>query len=74
MKKLLFIVPMHITFDSFLNPAHNSRTFPKADGKIYNSLSTDLPLGALSMSAYLKKHLDIEVSLVDFNAEINSLD
>ncbi len=74
MKKLLFIVPMHITFESFLNPAHNSRTFPKADGKIYNSLSTDLPLGALSMSAYLKKHLDIEVSLVDFNAEINALD
>jgi anaerobic magnesium-protoporphyrin IX monomethyl ester cyclase len=74
MKKMLFIVPMHITFESFLNPAHNSRTFPKADGKTYNSLSTDLPLGPLSMSAYLKKHLEIEVHLVDFNAEINALE
>jgi len=73
MKKLLFIVPMHITFDSFLNPAHNSRVFPKANGKVYNSLSTDLPLGALSMSAYIKSHLNIEVKLIDFNAEINAL-
>ena len=73
MKKLLFIVPMHITFDSFLNPAHNSRVFPKANGKVYNSLSTDLPLGALSMSAYIKSNLNIEVKLIDFNAEINAL-
>jgi anaerobic magnesium-protoporphyrin IX monomethyl ester cyclase len=73
MKKLLFIIPMHISFDSFLKPAHNSRTFTKTDGKNYNSLSTDLPLGALSMSAYLKKHVEIDVQLVDFNAEINSL-
>ena len=64
---------MHITFDSFLNPAHNSRVFPKANGKVYNSLSTDLPLGALSMSAYIKSHLNIEVKLIDFNAEINAL-
>ena len=74
MKKLLFIVPMHIPFESFLNPAHNSRVFPKANGKTYNSLSTDLPLGALSMSAYIKKHMDIDVRLIDFNAEINALE
>ncbi|MBT4161167.1 MAG: B12-binding domain-containing radical SAM protein [Gammaproteobacteria bacterium] len=65
---------MHISFDSFLNPQHNSRNFKKSDGKIYNSLSTDLPLGPISISAYLKKHMDIEVRLIDFNAEINSLD
>jgi radical SAM superfamily enzyme YgiQ (UPF0313 family) len=74
MINLLFIVPMHITFDSFVNPAHNSRVFIKRDGNKYNSLSTDLPLGALSMSAYLKKHLSINVYLLDFNAEINALD
>lgn len=73
MKKLLFLIPMHITFESFLNPAHNSRTFSKLDGKKYNSLSTDLPLGAISMSAYIKKFIDIEIHLFDFNAEINSL-
>ncbi len=65
---------MHITFESFIKPAHNSRTFGKADGNIYNSLSTDLPLGAISMSAYLKKYLDVDVHLIDFNAEINSLE
>ncbi len=74
MKKLLFIVPMHITFDSFLNPTHNSRTFKKKNGKHYNSLSTDLPLGPISMSAYLKKHYDVDVRLIDFNVEINHLD
>jgi anaerobic magnesium-protoporphyrin IX monomethyl ester cyclase len=71
---LLLLVPMHISYDSFLNPQHNSRNFKKSDGKIYNSLSTDLPLGPISISAYLKKHVDVEVKLLDFNAEINVLD
>jgi radical SAM superfamily enzyme YgiQ (UPF0313 family) len=74
MKKMLFIVPMHITFESFLNPAHNSRSFKKKDGNYYNSLSTDIPLGPISMSAYLKKHMQIDVKLIDFNAEINVLE
>ena len=72
--KLLFLVPMHISYESFLNPQHNSRNFKKSDGKTYNSLSTDLPIGPISISAYIKKHLDVEVELIDFNAEINSLD
>jgi anaerobic magnesium-protoporphyrin IX monomethyl ester cyclase len=72
--KLLLLVPMHISFESFLNPQHNSRNFKKSDGKIYNSLSTDLPLGPISMSAYLKKHINVDVRLIDFNAEVNSLD
>tara|TARA_B100000131_G_scaffold295544_1_gene312653 strand:+ start:174 stop:1922 length:1749 start_codon:yes stop_codon:yes gene_type:complete len=71
MEKLLFIVPMHITMESFLNPGSNSRSYKKADGKDYNSLSTDLPLGPLSMSAYIKQFTDIEVKLVDYNVELN---
>lgn len=71
MKKVLFIVPMHITFESFMNPAHNSRSFKKKDGIFYNSLSTDMPLGPISMSSYLKRFVDVEVQLIDFNAEIN---
>ena len=59
---VLFLVPMHITMDSFLNPDDNSRTFSKVDGKYYNSLPTDLPLGPLSMSAYLKLPLAIDHS------------
>ena len=69
--QVLFLVPMHISFDSFLNPDSNSRSYRKDDGKEYNSLATDLPLGPLSMSAYLKKFIDVDVKLIDFNVELN---
>ena len=71
MKKLLFLVPMHITFESFTNPSDNTRSYLKKDNHKYNSLSTDLPLGPLSISAYIKKHIDIDVKLIDFNVELN---
>ena len=68
---LLFLVPMHVTFESFLDPYNNGRSYKKKDGKSYNSLSTDIPLGPISMSAYLKKFVDIDVRLIDFNVELN---
>lgn len=68
---LLFLVPVHVTFESFLNPTDNSRSYRKKDGKFYNSLSTDIPLGPISMSSYLKKFVEIEVKLIDFNVELN---
>tara|TARA_B100000686_G_C16803326_1_gene987845 strand:+ start:1242 stop:2969 length:1728 start_codon:yes stop_codon:yes gene_type:complete len=71
---VLFVVPMHITFESFIKPDSNSRTFTNKSGQRVNSLSTDLPLGPLSISAYLKKHMDINVKLIDFNAEVSSLE
>ena len=71
--QLLMLVPMHISFESFLEPQHNSRNFKKANGIAYNSLSTDLPLGPISISAYLKKFIDVNVTLLDFNAEINAM-
>ena len=72
--KLLFIVPMHITFGSFVKPSANSRVFKKKSGKSFNSLSTDLPIGPMSLSAYLKNHIDVDVKLIDFNAEMNALE
>ncbi len=57
--------------ESFLKPGDNSRSYKKADGKNYNSLSTDLPLGPLSMSAYIKQFTEIDVKLVDYNVELN---
>ena len=72
MKKVLFLVPMHLAFESFINPPSNARHFKKKDGKYYNSLATDLHLGPLSMSSYLKKHINVNVKLIDFNVEINS--
>jgi anaerobic magnesium-protoporphyrin IX monomethyl ester cyclase len=69
--KILFIVPMHLAFEDFVNPPSNARHFKKDDGKFYNSLPSDLPLGVLSMSAYLKKFVDVEIKLIDFNVELN---
>lgn len=68
--KILMIVPMHITFESFVNPLPNTRTYPKQDGKYYNLPPTDLPLGMLSMSSYLKKHATVDIRLIDFNVRV----
>lgn len=74
MKRLLFVVPMHISWDSFTSPQYYNVQIEKKDGKTYNIPRTDLPLGPLSMSAYLKKFLNVEVRLLDFNAEVNALE
>jgi len=74
MKKILFVVPMHITWDSFTKPSFYNVQIKKKDGKSYNIPRTDLPLGPLSMSAYLKQHTTVDVRLIDFNAEMNALD
>lgn len=68
---------MHITFESFINPPQNTRSFKKQDGRHYNLPPTDLPLGMLSISAFLKKNTAVDIQLIDFNvrvAEIESFD
>ena len=72
-QKLLLLVPMYVPFESFVNPLIMEGVTRK-DGKKYNSLSTDIPLGPISLSAYLKKHIDIDVKLIDFNVELNHAD
>ncbi|GHT95168.1 B12-binding domain-containing radical SAM protein [Betaproteobacteria bacterium] len=67
--KILFLVPMHIPFGAFTNPDDNQRVSQKQDGRFYNLPPTDLPLGVLSMSAFLKKWEKVEVQLIDFNIE-----
>lgn len=71
-KSILFLVPVHISFESYVSPPGNARTVIK-NGRILNSLATDLPLGLLSISAYLKKHLSLDIRLVDFNTEVSAL-
>jgi radical SAM superfamily enzyme YgiQ (UPF0313 family) len=70
--KILLVVPMHITFESFTNPPANTRAYKKEDGKYYNLPPTDLPLGMLSISAFLKKTEQVDIRLVDFNIEVAS--
>ncbi|MDP1602861.1 MAG: cobalamin B12-binding domain-containing protein, partial [Legionella sp.] len=73
MTKILFLVPPNLRFDSFVNPAFNERTVRKKSGS-YGSVVTDMPLGVLSLSAYLKKHAAVETRLVDFNIVLNGLE
>lgn len=72
MDKILFIVPPHIRVDDFINPSYNAKIVQK-NGRNYGSVLTDMPLGVLSMSAYLKKHVLAETKLVDFNIVLNKL-
>lgn len=65
--------PPNITYDDFVNPPGNISTISKK-GKLFGSLITDIPLGPISLSAYLKKFIDIEVHLVDFNVELNKVE
>jgi len=76
MTKVLFIIPPHISFADFLAPLSNAKQIRKKDGKLYGSLVTDMPLGALSLSSYVKKYCktDVETDLLDFNIELNEID
>ena len=70
MDKILFINPANITFEDFINPSYNIVQNKYGD---YGNVLTDMPLGILSMSAYVKKHAAIETKLVDFNIVLNKL-
>lgn len=70
MNKVLFIVPPNIPFSDFINPPGNVKTDTRGR-RNYGSVITDMPLGVMSLSAYLKKHMDLETRLVDFNVLLN---
>jgi radical SAM superfamily enzyme YgiQ (UPF0313 family) len=70
--KILFILPPNITFDDFVSPPKNISTITKNNGqKQFGSLITDIPLGIISLSAYLKKYFNVESKAIDFNVELN---
>ena len=71
-QSILFLLPPNIEFEDFVNPPKNISTITKGK-KQFGSVITDIPLGVISLSAYLKKHLDITCQCVDFNVELNKL-
>ena len=73
MDNILFIVPPHISFDSFINPSDNERTTMKKSSK-FGSVLTDMPLGILSLSSYIKKFNATKTRLVDFNIILNKME
>ncbi len=72
MNKILFIVPPNSTFNCYTNPSYNERVTMKKCGN-FGSIVTDMPLGILSMSAYVKKYTETESILIDFNVILNKM-
>jgi len=69
---ILFLVPPNITFEDFSHPPANVATMQLGNGsRNFGSVLTDIPLGVISLSAYLKKHLSIDAQVIDFNIELN---
>lgn len=60
-------------YDRFVNPGFNERVTVKKSGS-YGSPITDMPIGVISLSAYLKKHAGVEIKLIDFNIILNKLE
>ena len=73
MKEILFIVPPNIRYDDYVAPASNVKVTQKKGGK-FGAIITDMPLGVLSLSAYVKKYAAAHTRLVDFNVVFNRLE
>ncbi|MEI7429025.1 MAG: radical SAM protein [Betaproteobacteria bacterium] len=71
MERILFLVPPNITFSDFIAPPENVGTVKLAcSERKFGSVITDIPLGIISLSAYLKKHLPIASKAIDFNVQL----
>lgn len=73
MDRILFIVPPYVEFDSFVNPLFSERMVVKKSGS-YGSVVTDMPIGLISLSSYLKKHVAVEIKLIDFNIALSKME
>ena len=69
-KNFLLIVPPNITYENFINPGQNSKTWKHNSGGNYGVLITDVPLGVLTISAVLKQNA-WNVQVIDFNVEVH---
>jgi anaerobic magnesium-protoporphyrin IX monomethyl ester cyclase len=71
--EVLFLLPPNIEFEDFVNPPSNISTIQKGE-RLFGSVITDIPLGPISLSAYLKKFVDLESTSIDFNVTLNKDD
>lgn len=71
MERVLFVVPPNITLDDFVAPPANVGTVKLGNSdRPFGSVITDIPLGIISLSAYLKKNLAVETMAIDFNVQL----
>ena len=73
MERILFVVPPYVSYENYVNPLPSERIVSKKSGDD-GSVVTYMPIGLLSLSAYLKKHSSVEVKLLDFNVILNKTD
>jgi anaerobic magnesium-protoporphyrin IX monomethyl ester cyclase len=72
LQTVLFVVPPYLEFKDFVDPPGNSSRVVKNDGRNYGNLTTDMPLGILSLSAYLKVYAQpVRTALIDYNVVLN---
>lgn len=71
--KILFIVPPNIGHQDFISPPANVKV-QQHHGHSFGSVITDMPLGIISLAAYLKQHIQIETRAIDFNVSLNKLE
>lgn len=74
MDRILFIVPPNIGFNDFSSPPANVKVQKMRGDKSFGSVITDMPLGIISLSAYIKKNIDVQTRGFDFNVALNKLD
>ena len=73
MESVLFVIPPYSDYDDFLHPDYNDSRMLKGSRE-YKRLVTDMPIGLLSLSAYIKKQADVRVALLDFNILLNEME
>ena len=68
--EVLFLLPPNIEYSDFVDPPKNISTIQKSN-RLFGSVITDMPLGVISLSAYLKKYVEVESTCIDFNVTLN---
>lgn len=74
MDRILFIAPPHIMIKDFVTPRYNMRNATRASGVVFGAVLTDMPLGPLSISSYVKSQLGadkVQVRVLDLNVSLN---
>lgn len=70
MGNLLLVVPPNLKERDFFKPPPNVKVMVTGE-KEYGSVITDMPLGVISLAAYIKAHTRFDVKVLDFNVELH---
>ena len=70
-RKILLVVPPNITFSDFRHPKNNTKSWIHHSGEELGVIITDVPLGAITLSSWLKEKFNADVRVLDFNVLLN---